>query len=280
MPDPHDPHNTTGPSGPAATVSLSVDGAVAEIVLDAPEKLNALTAADLDTLRSLLDEATARAHRGEIRALLLRGEGRGFCAGRDVTGTDPDNDDAAGYLATLEPTLHALADFPAPTFAAVQGACLGVGLGLAIACDVVHLSETAKIGSPFAALGATLDSGGHAYLLSRLGRHRTLDLIYSGDLISGEQAVREGLFSRAVPKDELLEFTRSAARTAAAGPTVAFRESARLLAAIDAGSLSARDALVLENAAQVRLSRTPDYAEGFRAFQEKRTPVFTGKAHR
>jgi 2-(1,2-epoxy-1,2-dihydrophenyl)acetyl-CoA isomerase len=273
MPEPHD---TTHPD---ATVTLSVTDAVAEIVLDAPKKLNALTASDLERLRSLLEQVAAQARRGEVRALLLRGEGRGFCAGRDVTGADPDNDDAAGYLTTLEPVLHALEDFPAPTFAAVHGACLGVGLGLAIACDVAYLSETAKIGSPFAALGATLDSGGHAYLLSRLGRHRTLDLIYSGDLISGAQAVREGLFSRAVPEDELLEFTRSIARKTASGPTAAFQESARLLAAIDAGSLSTRDALVLENAAQVRLSRTPDYAEGFRAFQEKRSPVFTGKAH-
>ncbi len=275
MPEQHDDTHTG-----RATVTLSVTDAVAELVLDAPTKLNALTAGDLGELRSLLDDATAQARRGEVRSLVLRGQGRGFCAGRDVTGTDPDNDDASGYLATLEPVLHALEEFPAPTFAAVHGACLGVGLGLAIACDVVYLSETAKLGSPFAALGATLDSGGHAYFLSRLGRHRSLDLIYSGELISGGQAVSEGLFSRSVPEDQLLEFTRSAARKAATGPTAAFLESKRLLTTIDSDSLSPREALTLENAAQVRLSHTPDYAEGFRAFQEKRTPVFTGKAHR
>ncbi|MDN6707132.1 enoyl-CoA hydratase/isomerase family protein [Corynebacterium glyciniphilum] len=263
-----------------STVTLSVTDAVAELVLDAPTKLNALTADDLGELRCLLDDATAQARRGEIRSLVLRGQGRGFCAGRDVTGTEPDNDDASGYLAALEPVLHVLEEFPAPTFAAVHGACLGVGLGLAIACDVVYLSEKAKIGSPFAALGATLDSGGHAFLLSRLGRHRTLDLIYTGELISGSQAVSEGLFSRALPDEQVLEFTRTAARKAAAGPTAAFLESKQLLSTIAEKSPGPRESLILESAAQVRLSHTPDYAEGFRSFQEKRQPVFTGKAHR
>jgi 2-(1,2-epoxy-1,2-dihydrophenyl)acetyl-CoA isomerase len=260
------------------TVTLTVTDGLAEIVLDAPEKLNALDVDALHLLRTLVSDATTRAASGEIRAVLLRGEGRGFCAGRDVAGTDPEHDDAAGYLAVLGPLLTELADLPAPTFAAVQGACLGVGLGLAIACDVVYLADNAKIGSPFANLGATLDSGGHAFLLSRLGRHRTLDLVYSGELIRGPEAVASGLFSRVVPGDELLETTRGAARKAASGPTQAFLESKRLLDRIENGNLGPREALTLESAAQVRLSHTPDYAEGFRSFQEKRRPVFTGKA--
>ncbi|MGO1948074.1 MAG: enoyl-CoA hydratase/isomerase family protein [Mycobacteriaceae bacterium] len=259
-------------------VSLTVTDGLAEIVLTAPEKLNSLNADDLAALGTCVQDAASGATAGTVRALLLRGEGRGFCAGRDVAGTDPGNDDASGYLQTLTPVLHALEDFPAPTFAAVQGACLGVGLGLAVACDVVYLSEKAKIGSPFANLGATLDSGGHAFLLSRLGRHRTLDLVYSGELISGSQAVAEGLFSRVLPDDELQDATRTAALKAASGPTQAFLESKRLLTAIAEENLGPREALDRESAAQVRLSLTPDYAEGFRSFQEKRRPVFTGKA--
>lgn len=279
MPDvsPASPASSAATATVALTVALTVDGGLAEIVLDAPHKLNSLDADDLAALRAAVAEVASRAADGEIRALLLRGEGRGFCAGRDVSGTDPDNDDAAGYLDLLGHTLAELADIPVPTFAAVQGACLGVGLGLAIACDVVYLAEDAKIGSPFAALGATLDSGGHAFLLARLGRHRTLDLVYTGELIRGSQAVAEGLFSRAVPAEELLDLTRTAARTAASGPTQAFLESKRLLDAIAEGNLGPREALARESAAQIRLSHTPDYAEGFRSFQEKRRPVFTGK---
>jgi 2-(1,2-epoxy-1,2-dihydrophenyl)acetyl-CoA isomerase len=260
------------------TVHLTVADGLAELVLDAPAKLNALDADDLQLLRVRLADAATRAASGEVRALLLRGEGRGFCAGRDVAGTDPDHDDAAGYLDILGPLLTELADFPAPTFAAVQGACLGVGLGLAIACDVVYLAEKAKIGSPFANLGATLDSGGHAFFLARLGRHRTLDLIYSGELIRGTEAVAAGLFSRAVADEDLQVTTRAAALAAASGPTQAFLESKRLLDRIENANLGPREALTLESAAQVRLSHSPDYAEGFRSFQEKRRPVFTGKA--
>lgn len=260
------------------TVHLTVADGLAEVVLDAPEKLNALDADDLQLLRVRLADAATRAASGEVRALLLRGEGRGFCAGRDVAGTDPDHDDAAGYLDILGALLTELADFPAPTFAAVQGACLGVGLGLAVACDVVYLAEKAKIGSPFANLGATLDSGGHAFFLARLGRHRTLDLIYSSELIRGTEAVAAGLFSRAVADDDLQDTTRAAALAAASGPTQAFLESKRLLDRIENAGPGPREALTLESAAQVRLSHTPDYAEGFRSFQEKRRPVFTGKA--
>lgn len=260
------------------TVHLTVADGLAEVVLDAPEKLNALDADDLQLLRVRLADAATRAASGEVRALLLRGEGRGFCAGRDVAGTDPDHDDAAGYLDILGALLTELADFPAPTFAAVQGACLGVGLGLAVACDVVYLAEKAKIGSPFANLGATLDSGGHAFFLARLGRHRTLDLIYSSELIRGTEAVAAGLFSRAVADEDLRDTTRAAALAAASGPTQAFLESKRLLDRIENAGLGTREALTLESAAQVRLSHTPDYAEGFRSFQEKRRPVFTGKA--
>ena len=104
-----------------------------------------------------------------------------------------------------EPLLKKMSAFPAPTFAAAHGACLGVGLGLLIATDVVYVADTAKIGSPFANLGATLDSGGHALFVERLGAHRTLDLIYTAELMSGAEAVRSGLFSRSVPAPPLYE---------------------------------------------------------------------------
>ena len=132
-----------------------VDG-VAEIVLNDPAKLNALDESAIAGLSSALTQA----QEAGVRALLLRGEGRAFCAGRDISGVDPATDDARGYLDdVVTPLLRQLANFPAPTFAAAQGACLGVGLGLLIATDVVYVADTAKIGSPFANLGATLDSG-------------------------------------------------------------------------------------------------------------------------
>ena len=170
--------------------------------------------------------------------------------------------------------MRRIAAFPAPTFAAVQGACLGVGLGLAIATDVVYIAEDAKVGSPFVNLGALLDSGGHALLYERLGSHRALDLIFTGDLMSGAEAVLAGLFSRAVPRDELLVFTRERAARAAAGPTRAFLASKRLIDILRDDRLWR--VVAEESRGQESLRDTDDYREGFAAFQAKRPPEFTG----
>ncbi len=251
-------------------ISYSLDGAVAEIALDAPDKLNALS---LEAIAEL-DAAYAEAEASGARALMLRGEGRAFCAGRDIAGVDPETDDVLGYLGAVEALMRRIAAFPAPTFAAVQGACLGVGLGLAIATDVVYVADTAKIGSPFVNLGATLDSGGHALLYERLGAHRALDLIYTGELLTGTEAVAAGLFSRAVPASEVREFTREHAARAAAGPTQAFLASKRLIDRLRDEALWR--VVAEENRAQAELRDTADYREGFAAFQAKRTPGFTG----
>lgn len=259
-------------------IELSIADGVAEIVLNAPYKLNALDETALVDLSDAYDAAAAAASAGTVRALLIRGEGRAFCAGRDIVGVDGANDDARRYLeGLLTPLLQKMAAFPAPTFGAAQGACLGVGLGLLIATDVVYVAENAKFGSPFGNLGATLDSGGHWLFTERLGAHRTLDLIYSSELMSGADAVAAGLFSRAKPVEDLLDFTRAAAAKAAAGPTQAFNASKTLVAQIRDRRLGLWDAVVLENATQVALSKTADYAEGFAAFTAKRKPEFRGQ---
>lgn len=254
-------------------IDLRIDGAVAEIVLDAPSKLNALDERALRDLGTAYDEAEAAG----VRALVLRGEGRAFCAGRDIAGVDPATDDVPGYLSAVEQLMRRMSAFPAPTFAAAHGACLGVGLGLLIATDVVYVAESAKFGSPFAALGAALDSGGHALFVDRLGAHKTLDLIYTGRLMSGSEAVAAGLFSRALPDDELLTATKDAASRAASGATQAFRTSRELVQRLRDERLGLWDTLALETAAQTALSATADYREGFAAFQEKRRPAFEGR---
>ena len=253
-------------------IELTVEATVAEIVLNAPAKLNALAEADLADLDAALGEAQAAG----VRALILRGEGRAFCAGRDISGVDAANDDALEFLEhRVAPVLRRLADFPAPTFSVANGACLGIGLGLLIATEVVYVAEGAKIGSPFARLGATLDSGGHSLFVERLGAHRTLDLIYTAELMSGTEAVAAGLFSRVLPDETVLEFTREKVRAVAAGPTGAFVASKRLVDRIRTERLGLWQVLEAENVVQGQLSATDNYAEGFRAFQEKRAPHFT-----
>ena len=255
-------------------IDLTISDDVATVVLNAPSTLNSLDEQALRDLGRAYDEADAAG----VRALVLRGEGRAFCAGRDISAVDPRDDDVMGYLGGLvTPLLQRMARFPAPTFAAAHGACLGVGLGLLIATDVVYVAESAKIGSPFAALGATLDSGGHALFVDRLGAHKTLDLIYTGRLMTGTEAVTSGLFSRVLPDDEVLQTTTEAAATAARGATAAFLASKQLVSRIRDERLALWESIEVENTAQAALCDTDDYREGFAAFQEKRKPEFHGR---
>ena len=253
---------------------MTMQGSVAEVVLDRPEKYNAVDEQMAAELLAVLRDVAA----GDARAMVLTARGRGFCAGRDLSEATPLDEDAEAILAeTFNPLFLAIAEIGVPTIAAVQGPALGVGLGLALACDVVFVGESAKVGSPFAGIGCVLDSGGHRHFVQRLGPHRTLELIYSGDLMSGPAAAEAGLVNRCVPDDELLEAAGAFAAQVAAGPTAAFALSKRLVQRMDREHLGLGDVLAAEAAAQGDASRTADYAEGIGAFQDKRRPTFTGR---
>lgn len=245
-----------------------------ELVLDRPDRRNALDDDMVAELAGSLD----RAEREGVRALIVHGAGKGFCAGRDLAGAEPGTEDAERILAgTFNPLVLRLAMFPAPTFAAVHGAALGVGLGLALACDVVYAADDAQVGSPFARIGAVLDSGGHTHLVGRIGPHRALELIYTGRLLSGVEAAAWGLVNASVPPAELMDRVRALAAQVAEGPTAAFRLSKRLVHDMEAHGWGLERVLAAEAAAQGVASRTHDYAEGIGAFQERRPPTFNGR---
>ena len=257
-----------------AQVRSSVADGVARIVLARPAQLNAMTDQMVHELIAALDSVET----SDARAMVITAEGRAFCAGRDIAGAQPGKEDGGQILAEIfNPLMARVAALPLPTVAGVQGACLGTGLGLALACDVVIVAENAKIGSPFAKIGAVLDSGAHKAFVDRLGPARTLDLVYSGRLISGREAADSGLVSRCVPDAELATVVTEFATTVAAGPTLAFLESKRLVRDIADRGLSLTEVLEAEAAAQSRASRTTDYVEGFTAFLERRTPTFHGR---
>ena len=154
------------------SVDLFVESGLAEIVLNRPDKMNALNDAMVAELNGCLERAAGQG----VRAMMIRGEGPAFCAGRDLADAHPGDEDAEAIIeTTFNPLIKRIVAFPAPTFACVHGACLGVGLGLALRCDVVYVADDAKIGSPFARIGAVLDSGGHSFFVSRLGTHRALE---------------------------------------------------------------------------------------------------------
>ncbi|MGH9050859.1 MAG: enoyl-CoA hydratase/isomerase family protein [Acidimicrobiia bacterium] len=256
-----------------STALLELDEACGELVLNRPDKMNAVNEAMVADLHARLDEA----ERASVRALVVRGAGRGFCAGRDLDDANPLDEDGQAILNdSLNPIVARLAEFPAPTFCALHGPALGTGLGLALACDVVYAADDARIGSPFARIGAVLDSGAHDFLVRRVGAHRALELVYTGRLLSGREASEWGIVNRAVAGLDLVARVRAMARRAAAGPTAAFLASKRLVRRIADDGLSFAEVLGAEAAAQGMASRTDDYSEGIGAFQEKRAPRFVG----
>ncbi len=249
-------------------IRLERDGAVATIVLNRPDKRNALTLDHLALFHRRLDQA------GDARCLVLRGEGAAFCAGRDLAGVDPATDDARAVLADhVNPLCARIAALDVPVVAAVQGACLGLGLGLAMAADIVHAADDALIGSPFRAIGCVLDSGAHLALRERIGRHRAAEMIFTGRLVSGREAARLGLVNQAVGRGRLAAQVRALAADIAAGPSLAFAESKRILRlAPDPAAM-----MQAEAEAQGRVMRSDDAREGIAAFLARRRPHFTGR---
>lgn len=255
------------------TVTLTVEAGVAELVLNRPDKMNAMNGEMVRELMQSLDAVEA----GGARALLVRGQGRAFCSGRDLADADPLHEDGEAILRDVfNPLMERMAGLALPTVAAVHGACLGTGLGLALACDIVYAADDARISSPFARIGAVLDSGAHAAFVARLGAHRALELIYTGRLLSGREAATWGLVNRSVAGADLVRRCRELAGTIARGPTAAFLESKRMVRRISDEAPSLSEMLAAEAAAQGRASRTHDYQDGIAAFQEKRKPAFTG----
>jgi len=255
-------------------MSVRIDraGDVATIVLDRPEVMNALDDEMVAELHSALDAVA------DARAVVVAGEGRAFSAGRDLSSASPLEEDARAILADLfNPVIARLRNLPMPTIAAVHGAALGVGFGIAMACDVVIAGERARLGSPFANIGCVLDSGGHAALVTRIGPHRALELIYTSRLLNGTEAAEIGLVNRVVADDELAAVVQQMAATIATGPTAAFAASKAIVHQFVDHHLDTATSMDAEAAAQGRLAGNPDYVEGITAFVEKRPPTFTGR---
>lgn len=262
-------------TGDGTSVLLTITNGLAEITLNRPEVMNSL---DEEMVRSFHTVLASVEDDENVRAVLITGAGRGFCAGRDLSSASPLEEDAAEILSQLfNPLILRIRDLPMPTFAAVNGAALGVGFGIAMACDVVTASDRARLGSPFATIGCVLDSGGHRAMVERIGPHQTLDLIYTSRLLTGVEAAEMGLVNYSVPSDGLLESVRTKASTIARGPTAAFAQSKAIVRAILDETGSAQDSLDREATAQGELAGNPDYVEGITAFMEKRKASFIGR---
>ncbi|MER5196906.1 enoyl-CoA hydratase/isomerase family protein [Streptomyces sp. NPDC002755] len=247
------------------------------ITLDRPETLNALTPGMRDHLIDLLGEASADP---DVRAVVLTGTGRGFCAGADLRGGSTGGERVAGDVSrTLrlgaQRLIGAVLDCEKPVIAAVNGTAAGLGAHLAFACDLVLAAESARFIEVFVRRGLVPDGGG-AYLLPRLiGPRRAKELMFFGDAVTAPDAERLGLVNRVVPDGELDKTAREWAARLAAGPTRALALTKQLVN----GSLDAdrATAFAAEAAAQEINMTTADAREGVTSFVERREPRFRGR---
>ncbi|MEU5795843.1 enoyl-CoA hydratase-related protein [Streptomyces sp. NPDC047813] len=264
---------------PVTGLGHEVRDHVSYLTLNRPETLNALTPALRDRLVELLAEASADP---SVRAVVLTGTGRGFCAGADLrSGTDGPPatripGDVARTLRTgAQRLIAAVLDCEKPVIAAVNGTAAGLGAHLALACDLVLAAEPARFIEVFVRRGLVPDAGG-AYLLPRLtGLQRAKELMFFGDALSAPEAERLGLVNRVVPEGELAKTAREWAGRLAAGPTRALALTKHLLnSSLDSDRPSA---FAAEAWAQEINLATADAGEGLRAFTERRGPRFQGR---
>lgn len=253
------------------SINYQCDGTLAEIVLDRPEKLNALNREDVRKF----GEFARQAEHDNARAVLLRAEGRAFCVGRDLD-SFAEGEDVAATLRDFNLVIRAWHELPIPTVVAVQGHCLGLGAGLALAGDLVVAGQSARFGSPFARLGAIADCGFHWHVTTRLGSQVGKDLLLTGRLLTGAEAQTLGLVARAVPDEQLLSTCRELATQIADGPTTAFSVANRIVDEV-ADGLSFADSLDAEAQAQGTVWQTVDCKAGRAAFAAKTAPTFIGR---
>jgi 2-(1,2-epoxy-1,2-dihydrophenyl)acetyl-CoA isomerase len=254
-----------------AEVEVTREGAVLTIVLNRPDKLNAINRAVHAGLRDGLREARD----AEVRAVVITGAGRGFCAGQDLSEFEELPDIGDALRATYHPNVLAIRALEKPVVAAVNGACAGAGLSLACACDIRIASDAAAFVPGFVGIGLVPDSGGTFFVHRLLGAPRAFEWMTSNRRLTPAEAQAWGLVSEVVEADSFAAREAERAAELASGPTRAIALTKRLYDAAAASTLE--EQLEREAEAQAEAAQTEDFREGVTAFGEKRGARFSGR---
>jgi 2-(1,2-epoxy-1,2-dihydrophenyl)acetyl-CoA isomerase len=260
-----------------APILVSREAGILSLTLNRPDKLNAFNPEMHKLLREALEEARDEA---AVRAVLLTGSGRGFCAGQDLSernvsaGAAPI-DLSVSLGSNYNPLVRRLRALPKPVVCAVNGVAAGAGANIALACDIVLAARSASFVQSFSKLGLVPDSGGTYFLPRLVGSARAMGLALLGERLSAEEAQRWGLIWKAVDDERLVEEATGIAQTLAAGPTRGYSLIKRALQASATNSLDAQ--LDLERDLQREAGFSEDYREGVAAFMQKRKPQYKGK---
>jgi 2-(1,2-epoxy-1,2-dihydrophenyl)acetyl-CoA isomerase len=247
------------------------EGAVLTITLNRPEVFNALNRALHAALRSALEEAGD----SSIRAVVITGAGRGFCAGQDLREFASLEGSLRDELEeTYHPNIRLIRALAKPVIAAVNGPAAGAGLSLACACDIRVASTAAAFVPGFVGIGLVPDSGGTWFLHRLLGFARAFEWMSSNRKLDSEEALEWGLVSEVIPAEDFDALVAKLAATWAAQPTLAVGLTKQLFEHAHAASLDQQ--LACEAELQQTAVGSADFAEGVGAFLEKRSPSFTG----
>ena len=254
-----------------AEVEVARDGAVQTITLNRPDVLNAFNRA----LHAGLRDALKEARDPDVRAVVITGAGRGFCAGQDLTEFQEVPDVGGSLRETYHPNVLAIRALEKPVIAAVNGACAGAGLSLACACDIRIASDSAAFVPGFVGIGLIPDAGGTYFIHRLLGAPRAFEWMSSNRRLTAAEAHAWGLVSEVVEADALAARAAELASTYAALPTRAIGMTKRLF--YHAASATLEEQLEMEAQLQAAAAQTEDFREGVAAFVEKRPPRFSGR---
>jgi 2-(1,2-epoxy-1,2-dihydrophenyl)acetyl-CoA isomerase len=260
-----------------SSILVSQDAGLLTITLNRPDKLNAFNPEMHRLLREALERA---AMEPDVRAVLLTGAGRGFCAGQDLSERDmsPGSgpiDLSVSLGSNYNPLVRRMRELPKPIVCAVNGVAAGAGANIVLACDVVFAARSASFIQSFSRIGLVPDSGGTYFLPRLVGAARAMGLALFAEKLSAEEAERIGLIWKVLDDDKLVSEASAAARSLAAGPTKGYALIKKALHASAGNLLDAQ--LDLERDLQREAGYSQDYREGVAAFMQKRKPAFKGK---